>query len=199
MAEEYSGVKFKTVMKGTSPPVDARIEELRSWCKAFHEQGLAPEYPGGSYGNLSFRISDGSNSFIITGTCIGMKGDLNDDCFVTVEECDFENRVIYANGTRLPSSESMMHYAVYKQRPDIRAIFHGHSPEILKLAEERNLPITPEEHPYGSLELAHAVAALAASEDFFIIRNHGFVALGEDLVDAGVVSMFWQMMTRPTE
>ena len=45
-----------------------------------------------------------------------MKLELNDDHFVTVHGCDFEKGIVYASGTRDPSSESMLHYAIYLAR-----------------------------------------------------------------------------------
>jgi ribulose-5-phosphate 4-epimerase/fuculose-1-phosphate aldolase len=185
MAEGYSGVKFKVVMQEGEMPVNAGLPELKKWCGLFHEKGLAPPYPGGSYGNLSFRVKEGENAFVITGTCMGLKGCLNDDNFVLVTDCDAEALTVTACGSRLPSSESMMHFALYQTRPDIQAIFHGHSPEILEQAEALGILVTAEEHPYGTLELANALEDCARQADFFIARNHGFVSLGRNMEAAG--------------
>ena len=46
MAEEYSGVKFRSVVKDAPPPSDKRLDELRLWCKTFHERNLTPPYTG---------------------------------------------------------------------------------------------------------------------------------------------------------
>jgi len=49
---------------------------------------------------------------------------------------------------------------------------------------ELRIPVTPSEHPYGTVELAQsAVGMVEQSADFFILKNHGFVAVGVD-VDA---------------
>jgi len=185
MGEGYEGLKFKVVMQNNESPVHALLPELKQWCGLFHEKGLAPPYPGGSYGNLSFRVKSGGNAFIITGTCMGLKGCLDDEKFVLVTACDFDQLTVTASGTRHPSSESMMHYALYQARPDINAIFHGHSQEILSHAERLKIPITPEEHAYGTPQLAWALELCAKTSDFFIARNHGFVSLGATMEIAG--------------
>ncbi len=189
MAEGYQGVKFQVIMLGHDAPQHLLLPELKKWCGVFHEKGLAPPYPGGSYGNLSFRIKTGDDAFIITGTCMGLKGCLDDDKFVLVTSCDLQHAKVFAYGTRQPSSESMMHYSLYKARPDIHAIFHGHSPEILDNAERLNILTTPEEYPYGTPELALALENCALKSDFFIAKNHGFVALGVDMPTAGTLAL----------
>lgn len=185
MAEEYSGVKFRTILKDAEPPSDSRMEELRYWCKTFHEKNLTPPYPGGSYGNLSFRIKTGENNFIITGTSIGLKDNLDDDCFVKVTGCDLEKKIIFAEGRRCPSSESMLHYSIYNARPYVQAIFHGHAKEFLSNANNLNCSETATVEPYGSIELVNSVLNILGYQNFFIIKNHGFVSLGNSMKETG--------------
>jgi ribulose-5-phosphate 4-epimerase/fuculose-1-phosphate aldolase len=185
MAEEYHGVKFRVVMEGTDVPQHPLLGELKKWCGIFHEKGLAPPYPGGSYGNLSFRIQPGDDAFIITGTCMGLKGCLDDEKFVQVNRCDTSQHLVCASGTRHPSSESQMHYLLYQAHPEVGAIFHGHSPEILQQATALGLPVTAKEYPYGTPELALALVDCSNTGSLFIARNHGFVSLGADMETAG--------------
>lgn len=185
MAEEYSGVKFQTILKDTELPSDKRLEELRTWCKVFHEKNLTPPYPEGSYGNLSFRISPGENVFIITGTGIGLKDDLDDTCFVCVTDCDIEKKIIYAKGKREPSSESMLHYSIYNARPYVQAIFHGHAKEFLNASANLGVSETATIEPYGSVELVNSVLDILGYQNFFIMKNHGFVSLGNSMKETG--------------
>ena len=189
MAEEYSGVKFKSVVKDAPPPVDKRIDELRYWCKIFHEKNLTPPYPGGSYGNLSFREKAGENIFIITGTSIGLKDDLDDSCFVRVTGCDIGKKIVYAEGKRCPSSESMLHFSIYNARPHVQAVFHGHAKEFLTAAKNLNLTETATIEPYGSIELVNSVLDILGYQNFFIIKNHGFVSLGNSMKETGERSL----------
>ena len=89
MPERYKGVKFTTELQQNEIPAIPELDELRHWCKIFHDKELAPPYPWGSYGNLSFRLKKESNEFVITGSCIGLKDDIKNDCFVKVKRLRF--------------------------------------------------------------------------------------------------------------
>jgi S-methyl-5-thioribose-1-phosphate isomerase len=185
----YQGVKFKTVFENKLALSDTRIEDLKYWCRIFHKKNLAPPYPGGSFGNLSFRIRNGENNFIITGSRIGLKNSLTNDSFVEVVNCDFENKIIYANGTREPSSESMLHFAIYKARPEINAIFHGHCAELLENAGKLKIPTTFREESYGTMELVNSVLEIIDKNDMVMMKNHGFIALGKTVKETGEITL----------
>ena len=189
MAEKYEGVKFKTVFISKEISVDYRLESLKLWAKKFDELELAPPYEGGSAGNLSFRINPDDNKFIITGSKIGLKCSLQNDCFVQVENCDFSNGIVYANGIREPSSEAMLHFAIYEKRKDIQVIFHGHSQKILDAATKLKLPVTSEFYPYGTNELVQSVLAVLQDNSVIIMKEHGFIVLGSSIEDAGESSI----------
>lgn len=185
--EEYNGIKFRVLFENPSPPDHPLIAQLAHWCGQFHHLGLAPPYPGGSYGNLSFRT--GQESFIITGTCIGLKDKLTNNSFVEVRCTDAASGQVWVRGTRNPSSESLMHAGIYRCRHDVAAVFHGHAPLLIEKADVSGMAVTASEYPYGTPELADAVSEMALSHDFFIIRNHGFISLGANPEDAGQLAV----------
>ena len=181
----YHGVKFKTKLVDKKISKDSRLKELKYWCKKFHSLKLAPPYKGGSYGNLSFRIKKGSNQFIITGTKIGLKDCLADNCFVRVSKVDLKKGIVYSHGIKNPSSESMLHFSMYKARPEINAIFHGHSKEILRNARKLCLPVTMKKEPYGTLKLVKSVLDSLGDNNLIIMKGHGFLSLGKTMQKAG--------------
>ncbi len=181
----YQGVKFKVVLNNKKAPDDPRINELIKWCQIFSIKSLAPAYEGGSFGNLSFRLKENSNEFIITASRVVFDQNLSNDCFIKVTGCDFNNGIISADGMREPSSESMLHFAIYQQRPDINAIFHGHSKEVLEKADKLNLPQTKKEEPYGTIQLVNSVLEIINNHSFIIMKNHGFIALAKTMGEAG--------------
>jgi L-fuculose-phosphate aldolase len=189
MSEGYAGVKFTTVYKHKEAPQHPDLEMLKDWCRIFHEKGLAPPYPGGSYGNLSFRTE--RNSFIITGTCIGLKDTLGNDCFVEIHDCNTITKEILITGTRPPSSETFMHFTIYQNRPDVQAIFHGHNMQITENAAILNIPETAEEVPYGTVELAESVLTILAGNNFIVIKAHGFVSMAKSMALAGQQANDW--------
>ncbi len=190
----YAGVKFTTVFEGRLVPAGPALEELKAWCRRFHELGLAPPYEGGSYGNLSFRVRPGGPEFVVTGTRIGLKDALPDEAFVTVLDVDAGRALVRVSGAREPSSEAMLHQAVYARRPEICAIFHGHAPRIVAAAPALGIPVTAREEPYGTAALAESLLAILDRGDFLILRGHGFVALGRSQEEAGRASL--EMLAR---
>ncbi len=189
MSEGYAGVKFTTVYKQKAAPQHPDLGILKDWCRIFHDKGLAPPYPGGSYGNLSFRTQ--RNSFIITGTCIGLKDTLGDDCFVEIHDCNTTAKEILITGIRPPSSETFMHFTIYQNRPDVQAIFHGHNQQITDNAASLNIPETASEVPYGTVELAESVLTILPGNDFLVIKKHGFVSMAASMALAGQQANDW--------
>lgn len=166
-----------------------KLNELKYWCKIFHKYNLAPVHKGCSYGNLSFRAR--GNQFIITASQLPMKDNLTDDCFVLVSS--LKNGIVYAHGTKKPSSESMLHYAIYRKRKDVNAIFHGHSKNMLSL---KILPETKREEPYGTMKLVRAVLEVLDNNNFLIMKNHGFLSLGKNMREAGKLALKMHNMSK---
>lgn len=182
-------LRFKTKMISLKPPKDERIKKLVRWCRVFHKNNFAPPYKGGSHGNLSFRLSKGSNKFIITGSHVGLKDELTNDSFVEVVSCDLQKRIVYAHGIKKPSSESMLHFAIYKKRKDVGAVFHGHSKKVLSSAAKLRLPVTLKMAPYGTVELVKNVLNILDKKTFFVMKNHGFVSVGKTMDNAGKLAL----------
>ena len=200
--ERHGGVKFRTVFVGEArAPEDPRLEELKFWCTEFHRRNFAPPYGEFSQGNLSFRVRPGENAFVITGSQVGWKDHLADDKFVTVHGCNLETGIVRASGVRDPSSESMLHFAIYSRRPDVQAVFHGHSREILSRPERLAIRETREKKPYGSLELVESLLEVLGDECFIILKRHGFVSMGKTMREAGelAVEMFARSASPQTE
>jgi ribulose-5-phosphate 4-epimerase/fuculose-1-phosphate aldolase len=187
--EKHGGVKFDTKFLGQTAPCDPRLEDLKFWCGEFHRRNFAPPYGEFSQGNLSFRLKEGENAFVITGSQVGWKDRLTDDKFVTVSDCDLSRGVVYATGLRDPSSESMMHFATYQRRSDVQAVFHGHSREVLSCPEMLSIRETREKKPYGSLELVESVLEVLNKEMFVVLKKHGFISLGSTMREAGELAI----------
>lgn len=185
MSEQYNGVKFSTFfIEEMAPENDPKLKQLMNWCNEFQKLNLTPIANGASSGNLSYRLQPGSNAFVITGTQLALNRRLSANNFVTVWDVDFAKKTVYAEGLCDPSSESMLHFAIYKMRPDINAIFHGHSEELLNNPKP-GTPITRNEAPYGTQELVGEVLQVLQNNNYLLIKNHGFLSLGANMDEAG--------------
>ncbi|MCD4793125.1 MAG: class II aldolase/adducin family protein [Bacteroidales bacterium] len=187
MAEQYSGIKYKYIEKQSSSPNHNNLHKLKEWCNIFFEKNFAPAYSGGSSGNLSFRSKPGSNLFIITCSHTALSKKMLNSDFSEVTECILEEKIITATGIKPPSSESFMHYLIYKNFPEINAVFHGHSKEIMNKAKQLNLPVTEKELPYGTVELAKSAVNILKTGKFAVLKNHGFISIGKSMKEAGQI------------
>jgi L-fuculose-phosphate aldolase len=176
MPEQYVGSKFATVVARREPPGDARVAELLEWCRQWARAG----WIGPAMGNLSFRSAQG---FIVTPTGSD-PATLAAGDFVEVLRAEFAPAALTVAGTREPSSESLMHAAIYAARPGVGAVFHGHSDALLGAAGRLGLPVTQRERPYGTPAMADEVLDVLSGHAVVIMRDHGFVATGRTMAAA---------------
>lgn len=145
----------------------------------------------GADGNLSARLRDGT---ILITPAGAMKGFLQPQHLAHI---DAQGRVV--DGGPGPSSEAGIHLVSYHERPDMRAVVHAHPPHAvaLSIAEiDLQLPIIPEiivtiggtpTAPYatpGTPELPESIRDIVRCSDTLIMKNHGAVTLGSNLMDA---------------
>lgn len=180
---------FKTEFIDNNIPADSRLEELKYWCHKFQTRNLTPLYRERSLGNLSFRLKDKHDSFIITAAALALKDDLTDDSFVTVQSYDPDKGIIFARGIKEPSSESVLHFSIYSKRKDVNAVFHGHSGRIIYSSDDLELISTKQFEQYGSIELAKSVLDVLGNESFLVMKKHGFLSLGKTMEEAGTRAM----------
>ena len=156
--------------------------------RAMFSEGLVV----GSAGNVSARAA-GEGAMHITPTRAPYL-DLTPEHIVTVT---FEGDPIEGEG--LPSSESLMHGAIYAARPDVGSVVHAHPVHASAMAVRREaIPAFVDEQvvylggavevstyaPAASEELAeHAVAALGERRAV-LLANHGTLTVGRDPGDA---------------
>jgi len=148
-------------------------------------------YIVGADGNLSARMRDGTLLVTPTGA---MKGFLEPQHIAHV---DADGKAI-GNGPRA-SSEIAIHVVSYKERPDVEAVVHTHPPHAVALSiagVDMQLPVIPEvivtiggtpTTPYatpGTQELPESIRAVVRCSDTLIMKNHGAVTLGSNLMDA---------------
>jgi len=130
-------------------------------------------------GNVSTRFGEG---FFISAAGCNL-GCVEENELIFVERCDVEAECVLYDGPMEPSSESVMHWLIYGNRPEAQAIIHAHDdfatrPELLAgvVGESER------EEPYGTIELARmAIETFQRAERIIVLKNHGYVAMGPDL------------------
>jgi L-fuculose-phosphate aldolase len=142
-------------------------------------------------GNISYRLND--KEILCTPTMVS-KGFLKCEDLCKV---DYEGKQL--SGTRKRSSEILLHLAVYKQRPDVRAVVHCHPPHATAFAvagEPIPKCVLPEVEVFlgevptavyetpGTQKFAETIVPHLKSSNTIILSNHGTVTFGPDLEKA---------------
>ncbi len=165
-------------------------KDLVEVSKKLFDRGLT----SGTSGNPSARVLGAPNQVLIkaTGKCFG---DVCENDFVLV---DLDGNVL--DGDTRPSKEVHFHCGIYKNRPEVNAIVHGHSayatayvtakgelPVVTAAAEAglNKVGVVDFAAP-GSDELAEMVINVFKDPNLkaAVLNKHGFVTLGMDIFKA---------------
>jgi L-fuculose-phosphate aldolase len=148
-------------------------------------------YTASNDGNISVRLDAARLLMTPKSVC---KGFMTPDMMCIT---DLEGRKL--QGDRDPSSETLMHLEVYRQRPDVNAVVHAHPPtatgfavagiplDRAVLAEVLttlgSIPIADYATP-STRELPEAVRKYIKAHDGMLLANHGALTVGLDLFGA---------------
>jgi ribulose-5-phosphate 4-epimerase/fuculose-1-phosphate aldolase len=156
-----------------------------------------------SSGNLSCRIN--RNEMMITSAGSWMS-ELSPKDIVT---CDIKHGKII-HGKIKPSSETYLHRMIYPINDKNTAVLHFQSECATAIACNKktssiNFNVIPEIPYYigdigvvpafkpGSIELAESVAEQSKNHKLIIMKNHGIVAIGNNLRQVLQISMFFEL------
>lgn len=167
---------------------EAEREEICRVGKLLYDRG----YVVSNDGNISARIA--RDRLLITPSGVG-KGRMTPEMLLVT---DLDGNVL--EGGLHPSSESKMHLAVYRGRPDARAVVHAHPPVATAFAVCRRglttpyvaelavglgeVPCTPGFAMLSTDEVPSAVEPYLADHCALLLANHGALAWGESLWQA---------------
>ena len=157
----------------------------------------------GTSGNVSARLSDGLMAITPMGK--SYEGMTADD--IVVVDGDLNP----VEGDLMPSSESLLHVAIYAARPDVGGIVHTHAVYSSAVAAA-GLAIPPivdemvvnlggavrvsEYAPPASETVAERVCDALGNRDAALIRNHGAVAVGGDPLAALIASILLERVAQ---
>jgi L-fuculose-phosphate aldolase len=147
----------------------------------------------GTSGNVSVRVPDAGHIVVSPSSVRYETMTVADVCTVEVESGD------QVEGDRNPTSELLMHLAVYRARPDVGAVIHAHTLHTTALSllgkgippimDEQvgllggDVALCPHTLP-GSEALASTVLEHLADRRAVILAHHGMLGCGRDVQQA---------------
>lgn len=162
-------------------------QEICDICHLLYDRG----YVVSNDGNVSARTERGT--ILITPSGVG-KGRMTPDMLV---ETDLDGHIL--SGDRHPSSESKMHWMVYRERSDVNAVVHAHPPMSTAFAVCRRpltekylaelvvglgeVPVT-EFAMLSTDEVPNSVKPFVRDHFAVLLANHGALAWGPSLLSA---------------
>jgi arylformamidase len=167
--------------------------DIAHFCRVTWDRGLV----SAAGGNISARL-DGTDTFLITPSGVALRDTTPDD-LVTI---DLDGRKLDGPERYKPSKESLMHTAIYRARPETRAVAHLHPPHaiafgirgepipLMTVTSEERLHLTPVVPPAssGSRDLADGVATTIATApadtQVLLLARHGIIAWGSSVQQA---------------
>ena len=163
--------------------MDTAKRQVADVARKMAELGLV----SGTSGNVSARLPDGLMAITPMGK--SYEGMSAEDIVVV------DGDLYPVEGDLMPSSESLLHTAIYDARADVAGIVHTHAVYSSAVAAA-GLAIPPivdemvvalggevrvsEYAPPASEAVAEQVCAALGNRDAALIRNHGAVAVGAD-------------------
>lgn len=160
---------------------------MRRAAQTMHREGLVVE----TSGNVSARVREGKRDLIaITASGTAYESMTLEDIVVV----DHEGEPVL--GSAVPSTELLMHAAIYQARSDVGAVMHTHSTYASALAVAglaipalidemvvslgESIQVSAYASP-SSEEMGEAVVTALADRNAALIKNHGFVGVGRDV------------------
>jgi L-fuculose-phosphate aldolase len=146
-----------------------------------------------SDGNISVRLN--RNFLLITPSGVYKSAMSPEDLIVI----DMHGKVDTAKSGLLPTSETLMHLEVYRQRPDVDAVIHAHPPFSTALTiAGKSFPVeyipealialgdvpTATYSTPGTQGLADSIHDLIPSHDCILLSHHGSLTVGRSLEEA---------------
>lgn len=185
----------------------ASLDDLAAASRILADQGVFD-----AAGHVSMRHPDNAERFLMSRSLAPALVTVDDIMEFTLdcEPCEVRGRSGFL--------ERFLHGAIYRKRPDVMAIAHGHSPSVVPfglvatpmLATYHNaaflaagVPVFDIRAKFGTtdivintLERGAALAEALADTSVLLLRAHGFVAVGPSVQAAVFRAVFTEINAR---
>ena len=170
----------------------AQLKQQLVDCIRMLEQSDIIDYNG----HASIRAGEG-RMFINVGSCQRSKLTTADICTI-----DMEGKVVEGNGK--PPLEFHLHAGIYKARPEVKAVVHAHpkwSTFLTMVGESYQpvyaqgslvypMPVLDSPNSINNPEMARRLANTLGDRPAAMMKSHGAVTVGKDIVEAFVLANY---------
>jgi len=178
-----------------SPPLDALLDDIAAANRILARHGVLD-----GFGHVSARHPEHPDRFLLSRSLA--------PALVTpadVMTFDLDANALGGDARR-PYLERFIHGAIYRQRPDVRAVVHSHSPSVIPFSASsvrlqpiyhmasfigRGAPVFEIRDRFGmtdmlvrNVEQGSALAERLSGDALVLMRGHGFCTVGESVAEA---------------
>lgn len=154
-------------------------------------------------GHMSCRLPGTEHILINSGKSV--RSNLGADDIIAI---DLDGKPV--EGDVVPPMEFHLHSAIYRRRPDVNAVAHTHPlwSTLFSSAGETVQPVTMQAAVMGPVQtfartasinqrpLAEELAAALGPHRVIMLRSHGAVTVGADIVEAFVLAIYLEETAR---
>ena len=193
--------------ESAGPPDPQLLEDLVAAYRILAAQGVVD-----GYGHVSARHDKSPERFLISRSLAPQLVTQTD-----IVELDMDAVPVTENAPRL-YLERFIHSEIYKERPDVKAVVHHHSPAVVPFSVS-SVPMRPVYHMAAFVgegvpvfeirdvagmsdmlvrtpEIGRALAKTLGDKPALLMRGHGAVVVGDSLMQAVGRSIYLQMNAR---
>jgi len=178
-----------------SPPLDALLDDIAAANRILARHGVLD-----GFGHVSARHPEHPDRFLLSRSLA--------PALVTAADVmtfDLDANALGGDARR-PYLERFIHGAIYRQRPDVRAVVHSHSPSVIPFSASsvrlqpiyhmasfigRGAPVFEIRERFGmtdmlvrNVEQGAALAERLSGDALVLMRGHGFCTVGESVAEA---------------
>ncbi len=171
---------------------------------------LAYHHVVDSFGHVSIRHPSNPNHFLMSRARAP-------NCVEVIDITEFtQEGDIVGHNPGKPYSERFIHGAIYEARPDVMAVVHNHSPNVVPFTVQgkrkfrpimhmcapigTDIPTWDIAHKFGetnllvtSMDMGRDLAKTLASRTVSLMRGHGSVVVGKSLRDVVFTSIYMEI------
>ena len=147
-------------------------------------------------GHCSIRIAE-NRALINIGSCQRSRLTVNDICTI-----DMDGKVLEGSGN--PPLEMHLHWGVYRARPEVKAVVHAHpkwstfltmvgqsyQPVYAQGSLVYPMPLFDTPNSINNRAIADRLAATLGDRPAAMMKSHGAVTVGKDIVEAFVLANY---------